>query len=556
MLDLEELLNARRDTRHYTADRVPDAVIEKALKAGHMAPSVGLTDATRYFLIKDQGIKNQIKELFEESNVKALELLEGNSRKDIYASLKLEAIVDAPLGLVVCYDRSVLNTFTIGTIASNETIKLSAVCAIQNIWLSLTEQGYSMGWVSILNYYTFKKKLGLADEMEPLGYFCIGKPATDYEKQPMLQQLGWKEKSINPVCSTITALHTQQVQVHQNDLVIKENISGEIQKRIDQKTKPLGSLGMLEKLALQIGTVLGSLSPELVKPAIVVFAADHGISQHGISKYPMEVTRQMVNNFLEGGAAINVFCRQHAIDLRIVDAGVNYDFPSNTELLDCKIGKGTASFVHGPAMSLTEFNLCLEMGAAIVNTIALTGCNIMGFGEMGIGNTASASALMSVLCTLPVAECVGAGTGINEQQLARKTEILEKAIQNYTGTGTPESFMAYFGGFEIMQIAGAILEARRKNMLIMVDGFIVTTAFLCAWILNPDVMSNSIFCHESGEKGHKLLLNYLKAEPLLKLQMRLGEGTGCALAFPLIKSSVSFLNEMASFEDASVNSTV
>ena len=203
MSNLDEIIKSRRDTRHFTTDAVPDEVIQKALQAGHHAPSVGLTDATKYYLIKSAEIKKAVKELFLDYDIKASNLTDDELQKAQYKALKLEAIEEAPLGLVICYDRSVLNNFTIGTVGSNEAIKFSAVCAAQNIWLSLTEQGYSMGWVSILNYYQFKQLLGLPENIEPLGYFCVGKPATNYNNQPMLQQLNWKQKAEKPFVEEI-----------------------------------------------------------------------------------------------------------------------------------------------------------------------------------------------------------------------------------------------------------------------------------------------------------------------------------------------------------------
>ncbi|MCF6140590.1 nicotinate-nucleotide--dimethylbenzimidazole phosphoribosyltransferase [Flavobacterium sp. K77] len=557
MTHLDKIMQSRRDTRHFTADPVPDDVLAKALQAGNYAPSVGLTDATRYYTIHSAEVKKAIKKLFVAYDAKAIAQTDNLEQEQSYKALKLEAIEEAPVGLVIAYDRSVLNSFTIGTVGSNESIKFSAVCAAQNIWLSLTEQGFSMGWVSILNYHQFKQLLGLPEHIEPLGYFCVGKPATDYGKQPMLQQMEWREKQSAAQVTTIDFLHPLEDII--NPAVPQQqskNLSFEaaIQFKIDQKTKPTASLGILETLAKQIALVFQTDSPKIIAPHLFVFAADHGIANHGVSAYPQDVTRQMVTNFLDGGAAINIFCKQHNIELSIVDAGVNYDFPTNTALIAAKIGKGTASFLNDPAMSSTELQLCFSKGAEIVRTIAQTNCNCIGFGEMGIGNTTTAAVLMSVLLQIPIEECIGLGTGIANEKLQFKLEIAKKALNNYTGPETLDSQLAYFGGFEIMQMAGAMLESKAQNMLILVDGFIATVAFLVAYKKDAAVLHNAIFCHLSAEQGHQKIINYLGVRPLLQLDLRLGEGTGCALAFPLLQSAVAFLNEMASFESAGVNS--
>lgn len=559
-MNLDELFKSRRDTRHFTTEPVPDSVIEKALIAGHTAPSVGLADATKYYLIKSQDVKQKIKNLFEQYNEKAVAQIESEEKKTLYRNLKLEAILDAPIGLLICYDRSVLNDFTIGTIASNDTIRFSAVCAVQNIWLSLTEQEYSMGWVSILNYHQFKSLLNLPAEIEPLGYFCIGKPADDYEKQPMLQQLGWKTKAVSPCVTEILSVSKSEIisPFDHAHLKITQNnysLSAQLKTIIDNKTKPLGALGVLEKLAYQIGQIFQTTQPQITYPHLLVFAADHGIAQYGVSAYPQEVTRQMVNNFLDGGAAINVFCKQNDIALQIVDAGVNYDFAPNALIIDCKIARGTQSFLNGAAMSPDELKLCFQKGAERVKSLHEKGCNTIAFGEMGIGNTSSASVLMSVLCDISIEDCVGKGSGVDDEQFNRKLRLVKTAIKNNSGQDIYH-LMARFGGFEILQIAGAILEASQRGMLVLIDGFICTAAYLCAFKINPAVKSNAVFCHQSDEKGHKLLLKYLDAEPLLHLKMRLGEGTGCALAFPLIKNAIAFLNDMASFESAAISTKV
>ena len=323
--------------------------------------------------------------------------------------------------------------------------------------------------------------------------------------------------------------------------------------KIDTKTKPLGALGFLEKLAFQIGEAQQTLHLMLKKPTIIVFAGDHGIANAGVSAYPQAVTYQMVLNFLNGGAAINVFCKQHKINLKIVDAGVNFDFPSHRKLINAKVGKGTKSFLTEKAMTNAELNQCLAHGKTVVQQVFEKGCNIIGFGEMGIGNTSSAAILMHLLTQIPLTQCVGRGTGLDDKQFLRKITILQNALDNQSVSSDPLSILATFGGFEIAQMCGAMLTAFERNMLIMVDGFIATSAFLVAYKLNPDIRRNALFCHLSDEFGHKNLLNYLEVAPILQLNMRLGEGTGCAVAYPIIESAVHFLNDMASFESADVS---
>lgn len=328
----------------------------------------------------------------------------------------------------------------------------------------------------------------------------------------------------------------------------------QIQNKINNKTKPLGALGKLEEVALQIALIQETLTPVLEKPHIVVFAASHGIAGEGVSAYPSEVTFQMVLNFLNGGAAINVFTRQNGIELALVDAGVDHDFEPNEKLIDAKISHGTKSFLHQPAMTVEECHAAIEKGKQIVREIRNTGSNIIGFGEMGIGNTSSAAVIMSKLLQIPLADCVGKGTGVNPDQYQKKIDILHQAIANHSAVNTdPLQVLQTFGGFEIAMMCGAFLAAAEEKMVLMVDGFIASAAFLCAFRINPSIKNFAVFCHKSEEKGHALLLEHLQAKALLNLDMRLGEGTGCAVAYPLLQSAVAFLNEMASFESAGVS---
>lgn len=330
------------------------------------------------------------------------------------------------------------------------------------------------------------------------------------------------------------------------------NLENQIRHKIDFKTKPVGALGNLEKIALKIGRIQSTVEPKLNKPTIVVFAGDHGAANEGISAYPQEVTFQMVMNFLNNGAAINVFCDQNDIDLKIVDAGVNYDFSKFPNLINAKIARGTKSYLREPAMTQDQCEGAIKAGAELCDKIHMRGTNIIGFGEMGIGNTSAASLIMSKISGYPVAVCVGRGTGLDDEGLKRKVEILEKAIGIHD-VKAPFEILSTFGGFEMAMMCGAMLKAAENGMTIMVDGFIATSVFLVAHAIAPEIMDYALFCHQSDEQGHKKMLEYLNADPLLNLGMRLGEGTGCALAYPIIKSSVAFLNDMASFESAGVS---
>lgn len=337
-------------------------------------------------------------------------------------------------------------------------------------------------------------------------------------------------------------------------LPLDGSLNAVLQQKIDHKTKPLGALGRLEEIALKIGQIQNTLTPQLNKPTMLVFAGDHGIAESGVSPYPQAVTAQMVHNFLAGGAGINVFAKQHNMQLRIVDAGVNHLFESHTSLTDAKVGMGTTNFLHATAMSKSQCEQALTIGAELAKKEIDAGCNVLGFGEMGIANTSSASCLMSVLCDFPIEECVGRGTGLDDVGLIKKTEILRQAIQHHSlSSKDVMEALTTFGGFEIAMMAGAMLGAAKHKAVLLIDGFIATTALLAASRLQPNLLQYCIFSHCSGEAGHRKLLDYLDAKPLLDLGMRLGEGTGAALAYPLIQAAVNFLNDMASFESAGVS---
>ncbi len=331
-----------------------------------------------------------------------------------------------------------------------------------------------------------------------------------------------------------------------------------LQARIDGKTKPPGSLGELERLALQIGMIQQSLTPSLGQPHLLVFAGDHGAAPAGISAYPQEVTWQMVENFLAGGAAISVFARHNGLRLQVVDAGVAHDFGPRSGLIDAKVASGTRNYLVQAAMSPAQRDRALAHGAAIVDGLACQGCRVIGFGEMGIGNTASASLLTHQLTGTPLTDCVGRGTGLDDAGLARKQALLAQAAKraNLPPDADALDVLAEFGGFEIAMMSGAMLAAAAHRMLLLIDGFIVTAALLVAAHHVPAVRDYCVFCHRSAEAGHQAQLRSLAAEPLLDLGLRLGEGTGAALAWPLVRAAAAFVNEMASFASAGVSEQI
>ena len=349
--------------------------------------------------------------------------------------------------------------------------------------------------------------------------------------------------------------NTTNFQLPAIDSTANTALETQLQHKIDHKTKPLGALGLLEGLALQLGLIQGTESPTLRDPQIVVFAADHGIAAEGVSAYPQAVTVQMVGNMLAGGAAINVFARQHGFALQVVDAGVAADLPDHPQLQARKIAYGTRNLCIEPAMSRAQAEAALTAGMQVVQ--ALPG-NVVAFGEMGIANTSAAALLLARFTGLDIEEATGRGTGLNDAQLHHKQTRLKAALTRHPAvtTTTPHDVigeLAALGGLEIAMMVGAMLQSASERRVVLVDGFVAGAAALVALALVPAARGYLVFCHRSAEVGHRQLLNWLAAKPLIELDLRLGEGTGALLAWPLVQAAANFLHEMASFESAGVS---
>nr|WP_321451122.1 nicotinate-nucleotide--dimethylbenzimidazole phosphoribosyltransferase [uncultured Carboxylicivirga sp.] len=336
---------------------------------------------------------------------------------------------------------------------------------------------------------------------------------------------------------------------------LHNQLKEEIQYKIDQKAKPIGSLGRMEEIALQVALIQGTLTPELKNPVMLTVASDHQICEEGVSPCPIEITWQQCLNFLNGGGGIGLFSHEYGFDLRVVDAGVSYDFKPHPKLIDAKVRKGTRNFLKEHAMTQEECLRALNNGRKIVAELHEQGSNVVGFGEMGIGNTSPASALMSVLTGIDLETCVGPGSGLNKEGVKHKTNVLKDAIEKHGISDNPVENLARFGGLEIATIAGGMLEAAARQMIIITDGFITTSALLVANFINPKVVDYAFFSHQSQEQGHKRMVDYLGGKAILDLGFRLGEGTGSAVAYSVIKGSVAMLNKMTSFDEAAVYNT-
>lgn len=323
--------------------------------------------------------------------------------------------------------------------------------------------------------------------------------------------------------------------------------------KVNNKAKPLGSLGILEEIAIQIGEIQNTLIPELKNPVMLVFAGDHGLTEEKISPFPKEVSFQMVMNFLNGGAAINVFCKQNNIDIKVIDAGIDYDFKNIDGLVHAKVAFGTKNMLKEPAMSLNNCRIAMSKGAELVRVEFTNQSNVIGFGEMGIGNTSAAALLMHKYTGHEIKDCVGPGTGLDKNGINHKIQVLIKVSEKYKSIKNPEEILAAMGGYEIAMMTGAMLEAAKLGMVVLIDGFIASSALLAAHTMNNDILKNCIFCHQSQESGHQRIIKYLGGHAILNNGLRLGEGTGVALAYPIVQAAVNFLNEMASFDDAGVS---
>ncbi len=561
-----KVIAERRDVRRgFRPDPVPGDVLGRVLAAAHQAPSVGFSQPWDFIVITDRARRERIAALARRRRDEFAAGLPG-ARARAFDQLKIESILDTPVNIVVSCDRTRGGRHTLGRATQPRTADFSSVLAVANLWLAARAEGLGVGWVSFFDERELAAELGLPAHLEVIAYLCVGY-VTEFAPEPELQTAGWArrrpvawavhaeefgrrgmpgEEPVDPLADLLAAIAPADA-----------DAMTAARERQDRMTKPRGSLGALEDVSVRLAGLAGSCPPPLPEPACVaVFAADHGVHAQGVSPWPQEVTAQMVANFLAGGAVVNAFAAQAGAEVTVVDVGVAADLEPVPGLLPRKIGRGTADFTAGPAMTRDQAVAAVVTGAEIARDLVAAGNRCLVTGDMGIANTTASAALICAFTGADPAEATGRGTGIDALTYAKKIEVVCRGLArhqpNLPDPADPVAVLAAFGGFEHAALAGFILGAAALRVPVILDGVIAGAAALAAVALAPDAIAACFAGHRSAEPGHAVTLSYLGLRPLVDLGLRLGEGTGAVLALPLVQSAARALRDVATFDSAGV----
>lgn len=532
-------IHTRRDTRAYRPEPVPPELLGRILDAAHHAPSVGFMQPWNFVVVEHPALRRRAYEHVVAVSNRARASYEGD-RAASYGALKLQGILDAPLSVVVTCDPE-RGGNVLGRHTMRETDVYSTCLAIQNLWLAARAEGLGVGWVSILEPSFVRELLHIPERVQIIAWLTLGWPV-ELAAEPMLQAVGWRQRL--PLTELVFRDRWEErATVMPPGLPVTAPASAV--ERNAGLTKPPGSLGRLEALALQVAAVQGTPWPRWQRKALVLCAGDHGVTEAGVSAYRREVTARMVTQFVAGGAAVNAFARQHGIALTVADLGVDHDFGGATGVVHAKVRRGTRNLVDEDAMTLDERDAAIAAGRGLVPD-----CDLLAVGEMGIGNTTSAAAMVCAMLEEPPEAIVGRGTGVGDDTWRRKVDAVRAGVAR---GGDP---LAALGGYEIAGLVGVIEEAAGRGIPIVLDGFITGAAALYAVRRSPSVRGALIAGHRSAEAGHGRVLDALGLEPVLDLAMRLGEGSGAALAMGVVEAGCRTLAEMRTFEEAGIEDAV
>ncbi|MFF4357912.1 nicotinate-nucleotide--dimethylbenzimidazole phosphoribosyltransferase [Streptomyces sp. NPDC001604] len=558
-----KVMRERRDIRNgFRSDPIPHEVLLRVLEAAHTAPSVGHSQPWDFVVIRSADTRRSMHELaMRQRDAYAKSLPKGRAKQ--FKELKIEAILDTPVNIVVTADPTRGGRHTLGRHTQPQMAPYSAALAVENLWLAARAEGLGVGWVSFFDEREMVRALGLPEHLEVIAYLCVGY-VDEFPDEPELMQAGWsKRRPLSWVVHEETYGRRALPGEEPHDLLaetvaqirpLDAKALGEAWERQKRMTKPAGALGMLEIISAQLSGLSRQCPPPIPEPAAVaIFAGDHGVHAQGVTPWPQEVTAQMVANFLGGGAVCNAFAGQVGAEVCVVDVGVAADLPATPGLLPRKVRAGTSDMTTGPAMTREEAKQAIEVGIETARDLVAAGNKALLTGEMGIANTTASAALISVFTDTDPAEVTGRGTGINDETLARKTEVVRRAIEvHQPDPADPIGVLAAIGGFEHAAMVGLLLGGASLRTPVILDGVSAGAAALVARAIAPEVLAACIAGHRSAEPGHVAALNKLGLRPLVDLDLRLGEGTGALLALPLVQSTARAMNEVATFDSAGV----
>ncbi|MFI7017954.1 nicotinate-nucleotide--dimethylbenzimidazole phosphoribosyltransferase [Streptomyces sp. NPDC050164] len=558
-----KVMRERRDIRNgFRSDPIPHEVLLRVLEAAHHAPSVGHSQPWDFVVIRSADTRRAMHELaMRQRDAYAKSLPKGRAKQ--FKELKIEAILDTPVNIVVTADPTRGGRHTLGRHTQPQMAPYSAALAVENLWLAARAEGLGVGWVSFFDEREMVRALGLPEHLEVIAYLCVGY-VDEFPDEPELLQAGWsKRRPLSWVVHEETYGRRALPGEEPHDLLaetvaqirpLDAKALGEAWERQKRMTKPAGALGMLEIISAQLSGLSRQCPPPIPEPAAVaIFAGDHGVHAQGVTPWPQEVTAQMVANFLGGGAVCNAFATQVGAEVCIVDVGVAADLPATPGLLPRKVRAGTSDLTTGPAMTREEAKQAIEVGIETARDLVAAGNKALLTGEMGIANTTASAALISVFTGADPAEVTGRGTGINDETLARKTEVVRRALElHQPDPADPVGVLAAIGGFEHAAIVGLLLGGASLRTPVILDGVSAGAAALVARAIAPEVLAACIAGHRSAEPGHVAALNKLGLRPLVDLDLRLGEGTGALLALPLVQSTARAMHEVATFDSAGV----
>ncbi|MFE6051714.1 nicotinate-nucleotide--dimethylbenzimidazole phosphoribosyltransferase [Kitasatospora sp. NPDC056446] len=566
---VHQVIRERRDIRNgFRPDPIPHEVLIRVLEAAHTAPSVGYSQPWDFVVIRSAKTRRRMHALAERQRESYADSLPKGRAKQ-FKEIKIEAILETPVNIVVTADRTRGGRHTLGRHTQPQMAPYSAALAVENLWLAARAEGLGVGWVSFFDDEELVRELGLPEHLEVVAYLCVGF-VDSFPDEPELEQQGWAKK--RPLSWVVheeqygnRALPGEEPQSLLADTLrgirpLDAKALGEAWDRQKRMTKPAGSLGMLEIISAQLCGLSRKCPPPLPEPACVaIFAGDHGVHAQGVSPWPQEVTAQMVGNFLAGGAVINSFAKQIGTEVCVVDVGVAAELPDAvqqgraTGLLPRKVRPGTADMTQGPAMTREEALKAIEVGIETARDLVAAGNKALVTGDMGIANTTASAALISVFTGLDPAEVTGRGTGIDDETHARKIEVIRAALALHRpDPSDPVGVLAAVGGLEHAALAGFLLGAASLRTPVILDGVIAGSAALAAKAIAPEVLAACIAGHRSAEPGHQAALAKLGLRPLIDLDLRLGEGTGALLALPLVQSAARAMHDVATFDSAGV----